>query len=65
MVSTKNLLLAVLIACIFLPIAVFSPEAVSNYIVSLFGIRYPEPPPQRVATGKRELADAIQAMISE
>ena len=65
MVSIKNLLLAVLITCIFLPIAVFSPEAVSNYIVSLFGIRYPEPPPQRVATGKRELADAIQAMISE
>jgi hypothetical protein len=65
MSAIKKLLLAVLIGVIFLPVAVFSPETVSNYVVSMFGIRYPDPPQPRVSTGKRELADAIRATISE
>jgi hypothetical protein len=65
MTGRRKLLLGVVIGVVFLPIAVFSPETVTNYLISTLGIRYPDPPPVRVSTGERELADAIRLIISE
>ena len=61
----KNITLALFIAVLFVPLVVFSPETVTDHLVAFFNIRYPEPPPQKFASGQKALAAAVRASISE
>ena len=63
--SPKQILLALVVLALFVPIAVFSPAQVTDYLVRTFDLRPPELPPRREATGQWALADQVNRVVSE
>ena len=63
-VKTNNVTLGLCILIAFLLLTLVSPQAITDRLFQWFDIRYPEPPPVRVASGQQELADTITDWIT-
>ena len=62
--KTNNVTLGLCILIAFLLLTLVSPQAITDRLFQWFDIRYPEPPPVRVASGQQELADTITDWIT-
>ena len=64
-ITFKQIILIAAIVLLFVPIAVFSPGQVTDYLVRVFDLHAPVLPPRRQATGQWALAEKVKAVITD
>ena len=64
-ITFKRIILIAVLLLLFVPVTIFSPGQVTDYLVRTFDLRAPNLPPRRQATGQWALADKVKEIVKD